>query len=270
MDWEKIWEDITSFCAQYALKILAAVVVLVVGSLLIKLVMKHFMKGKLSKKIDDTARSVTRTIIKLVLQILLIVIVVAIIGVPMASIIAVLASAGAAIALALQGSLGNLASGIIIFALRPFKIGDWIIVGDFSGKVTDIGIFYTTIENIENLEIYIPNSELTGSKITNCSVNKVRRTNLVVSAAYGTDPDKVRNVIMNYAESNEKVLKDPAPFCEMSAMSESSIDFTIRFWIKSDEYWDTWFKMVKDIYNEFYKNGIEIPFNQLDVHIKDK
>ena len=267
MNWSEIWKSIVDFCSQYALRILGAIIVLVVGNILIKVFMKRFLKGKFSKKLDSTAVSATRTLIKVILQVLLIVTVVMIIGVPMASVITVLASVGAAIALALQGALGNFASGIILLITRPFKVGDWIIVGDYSGKVIDFGIFYTTIEDIENLEIYIPNSDLTNTKITNCTINPTRRTNLVVSAAYGTDPDKVRNVILQYAMNNENILKDPAPFCEMSKMNSSSIDFAVRFWIKNEIYWDTYFNIQKDIYNEFYKNGISIPFDQVDVHI---
>ena len=204
----------------------------------------------------------------MLLAIVLGVTVVAILGVPMASVIAVLGSAGAAIALAIQGTLGNLASGIMIVVLRPFRAGDFIEVGGNLGTVLEVGLFSTRVRTPDNRHVVIPNSTLTSSTIINYSSEETRRVDMVASAAYGTDIEKVKAVILAYAESDGQILKDPAPTVRMKDMNTSSIDFTVRVWVKNKDYWDVSFNLSENIYNEFKKNGIEIPFNQLDVHVK--
>ena len=267
MDLEVLWSKLSEISVEYALKIISCLVVLIVGKLLIRLLMKYFLNGKVGKRMDLGFRNYTRTFVKVALEIVLVVIMVAILGVPVASIVTVIAAAGAAIALAIQGSLANVASGFILILTRPFKLDNWIAVGEKTGKVTDQGLFYTTIRTIENLDVVIPNSELTSSTIINYSNQDIRRSNFTISAAYGTDASIVRQVVLDYLTSHQLVLNDPAPFCAMSAMSESSIDFTVRFWAKSVDYWNAWYSIQEGIYNALNLNGITIPFNQLDVHI---
>ena len=269
MDERTIWSTISSIFAEYALKIVSSVLILILGSMLIRFIVKRIGDGKWLNKLDSRNRQYIRTTLKIFLNAMLIMVIVAILGIPVSSILTVLAAAGATIALALQGSLANVASGIVLLVTRPFRIDDFIQVGDKGGRVTDQGLFYTTIRTIENLDISIPNSQLTSAVITNTSAQGTRRTNLTLSVAYGTDPAKVRELILGYAANHPKILKDPAPFCAMSAMSQSSIDFTVRFWMNKDDYWDTWFEMQEDLYNLLNENGIQIPFNQLDVHIKN-
>ncbi len=269
MDIKTLWQKLTEISIDYALKILSVVIILIVGKLIIRFIMKRFLNGKLFERMDNSAKSILRSTLKIVLHVMLIVIIVAIIGIPMASVVTVIASAGAAIALALQGSLANVASGVILIITRPFKVDDWITVGDKTGIVTDIGFFYTTIRTIENLDVAIPNVQLTSAVIVNCSAQGTRRANFTINAAYGTDAEKVRTVILKYLGENSLVLKTPEPFCAMSAMSESSIDFTVRFWTNNKDYWDAWFTVHEGIYNALNENGIQIPFNQLDVHIRN-
>ena len=199
---------------------------------------------------------------------MIIISVVGILGIPMASVITVLGAAGAAIALALQGTLGNLASGIMIVVLRPFRVGDFIEYSGNLGTVLEIGLFATTVVTIDNRHVIIPNSALTSSTIINYSSEENRRVDMVISAAHGTDIEKVKEVILNYARHEKLILKDPAPFVRMTDMTERSINFTVRMWVKNADYWDARFNLSENIYNEFAKHGIQIPFNQLDIHLK--
>ena len=269
MDEKTVWSTISGIFAEYALKIAASLLILILGSMLIRFIINRIGDGRWLKKLDTRNRQYLRTFLKFLLNALLVMVIIAVLGIPIASILTVLAAVGATIALALQGSLANVASGIVLLVTHPFRIDDFIQIGDKSGRVTDQGLFYTTIRTLENLDIAIPNSHLTTAVITNMSMQQTRRTNLTLSVAYGTDPAKVRELILGYADNHPKILKDPAPFCAMSAMSQSSIDFIVRFWMKKEDYWDTWFAMQEDLYNLLYENDIKIPFNQLDVHIKN-
>jgi small conductance mechanosensitive channel len=151
---------------------------------------------------------------------------------------------------------------------RPFRHGDFIEVNGNLGTVLEIGLFSTKIRTVDNKHVIIPNGTLTNSTIINYSSEELRRVDMVVSAAYGTDIEKVKQVILKYAEGDAQILKDPAPVVRMKDMSTSSIDFTVRVWVENKDYWDVRFNLSENIYTEFFKNGIEIPFNQLDVHVK--
>ena len=268
IDINAIWLSLSEKAISIAIRLLSCVIVLIIGYLIIKFVKKRLNKSKALAKLDASAASFIRAAVRVLLAIVLGVTVVAILGVPMASVIAVLGSAGAAIALAIQGTLGNLASGIMIVVLRPFRAGDFIEVGGNLGTVLEVGLFSTRVRTPDNRHVVIPNSTLTSSTIINYSSEETRRVDMVASAAYGTDIEKVKAVILAYAESDGQILKDPAPTVRMKDMNTSSIDFTVRVWVKNKNYWDVRFNLSENIYNEFKKNGIEIPFNQLDVHVK--
>ena len=220
------------------------------------------------EKMDPGVRGFVRTSVKVLLNLILIVTVVGVMGIPMASVIAVLGAAGAAVALALQGTLGNLASGIMIVVLRPFRPGDFIEVSGNLGTVLEIGLFATTIVTIDNRHVIVPNGTMTTSTIINYSSEAKRRVDMKVSAAYGSDIEKVKEVILNYANSDKLILSDPAPFVRMTDMTDSSVDFTVRTWVMSKDYWDVRFNLSENIYKEFGKNGIQIPFKQVDIHVK--
>ena len=268
IDLSAVWATISDKAISIALRLLACIIILIVGHFIIKLIKKRLLKSKALSKLDASAASFIRAAVKVLLTVVLGVTVVAILGIPMASVIAVLGSAGAAIALALQGTLGNLASGIMIVVLRPFRAGDLIEVGGNLGTVLEVGLFSTRVRTPDNKHVVMPNSTLTSSTIINYSSEELRRVDMVASAAYGTDIDRVKEVILAYTENDAQILKDPAPTVRMKDMNTSSIDFTVRVWVKNKDYWDVRFNLSENIYNEFKKNGIEIPFNQLDVHVK--
>ncbi|MBQ2999631.1 MAG: mechanosensitive ion channel [Clostridia bacterium] len=257
-------------CVSFGGKLLAAILVLVIGTIIIKLVMKLLRKKKLGKHGDATVHRFVLNLVKAALYIILAVTVVAILGVPMASMVALIASAGVAIGLALQGSLSNLAGGIMLLIFRPFKLDDFIDASGISGTVVDIGIFYTTIRTPDNKSVTIPNGSLMNDKVTNFSVHDTRRVDFTFNAAYGSDVDKINALLLEEAAKHEMVLKDPAPFARLSQQNEHSLTFTLRVWTESANYWTVNFDLLEAINARFAAEGIEIPFNQIDVHVKNK
>lgn len=251
-------------------KLLFAIIVLLVGHLLIKLLVKTIGRSKAYAHIDPEMRSFLDSLLKTALYIVLIITVVPILGIEIASIITVLATAGAAIGLALQGSLSNLAGGIMLVFLKPFKIGDFIEAAGNSGTVRAINIFYTVLTTADNKRVMIPNGALTGSPIVNYSAEELRRVDFTFGVAYGTDVERVKAILLELAEADARVRRDPAPFARLSAQNESSIDFTLRVWTGSGDYWGVYFDLLQAVHNRLMEEGIEIPFPQVDVHVKNE
>ncbi len=251
-------------------KLLGAILLLIFGGLFIRLLVKGLRKSKLFKKSDATVAHFLVNFIKIALDIVLIVTVIGILGVPMSSVVAVIASAGVAVGLALQGSLSNLAGGIMILIFRPFKLGNYISAVGYEGTVKDIGIFYTVLTTVDNKEVTIPNGTIMGTSIVNFSAYDLRRVDLTFNVAYGTDVAHVNELILAKAKEHALTLDDPAPFCRLSAHHDSSLEITLRVWCKNCDYWQVNFDLKENINNLFIENGVKIPFNQLDVHLVDK
>ena len=252
------------------LKLLAAAIILVVGRFLVKWVMKILAKTKFAKNTDATVVRVLFNFISAGLYVLLAVTVVGILGVPMASLVALIASAGVAIGLALQGALSNLAGGIMIMILRPFHIGNFVEIDGVSGTVKDVGIFYTVINTGDNKVITIPNGNVMANSITNYSKNDTRRVDLVFGVAYGSDVERVKAILLEEADKHELALKDPAPFARLTEQADNSLDFTLRVWANAGDFWTVKLDLLESINKRLEEEGIEIPYNQLDVHIKNE
>ncbi len=263
-------DNLVSMAVNFAGKLMAALLVLVLGGLLVKLFLKAFKKSKLIQKTETTVAHFLVNFIRIGLYMILIITAIAIMGVPMASVVAAIASAGVAIGLALQGSLSNLAGGIMILIFKPFRIGDYITTGGESGTVVDIGIFYTFLQTPDNRQITIPNGKVMGDSVTNVSVYKTRRVDLKLSVAYGSDTEKVKAILIDEATKHKLVLKDPEPFCRMSEHGSSSLDFSLRVWVNSADYWTVNFDLLESIKARFEKEGIEIPYQKLDVNVSGK
>jgi len=269
MSLEQFVNNLLGKAADFGFKLLFAAIVLVIGRILIKWVVKLLSKSKFAKNNDATVVRVLLNFTSAALYILLAVTIIAILGVPMASMVALIASAGVAIGLALQGALSNLAGGIMIMILRPFQIGNFVEIASDSGTVKDVGIFYTVITPPDNKVITIPNGTVMANSIINYSKNDTRRVDFTFSVAYGTDIAKVNEILLDEAGKHELALKDPAPFARLSKQNESSIDFTVRVWTASKDYWQVNFDILETVTARFAAEGIEIPFNQLDVHVKN-
>lgn len=190
-------------------------------------------------------------------------------GIQTASFVAVLGAAGFAVGMALQGSLSNFAAGVMILIFKPFYIGDFVTAGGVSGNVASIKIFNTILYTPDNVKIIIPNSQVIGSTVMNYVARGTRRIDLKVGVAYKEDLDHVRSVIQNVLSAEKRILGDPAPVIAVGELADSSINFFVRPWVKSDDYWDVQFALNENIKKAFDKNGIEIPFRQMDVFIRN-
>ncbi len=251
-----------------ALRLLAAILVYVIGSLICKKIIKRINKSKkIQEKTDKTVQIFAEKALSITVKILLAVIAIAIMGVPMASVIAVIAAAGAAIGLALQGGLSNIASGIILLINKPFVVGDYIEAGSKSGTVLEINLFNTTLRTPDNKRVILSNTAVMNAEIVNYSTESTRRVDFTVSVAYGTDTELVRATLLSIVENHELTLKDPAPMCRLSSFGNSSIDFTLRAWVNSADYWTVNFDVNEAIKKAFEEKNISIPFPQMDIHL---
>ncbi len=262
-----MWDKILSVVVPIAGKIVLAAVVLIVGHIIIKGIKKLLHNNKGLQKIDSTIRSFLLSFINAALYCILIISVIAILGIPMASIVAVLASAGLAIGLALQGALSNFAGGIMIILFKPFNVGDYISSGGNEGTVKGISLFYTTIVTLDGKKITIPNSSITSGTVTNFTSEGIRRVDIKIGVAYGTDVEAVKAAFMELLSSHPLALKSPAPFVRLSDHLDSALEFTLRAWCRQENYWDLYFDMVEGVNRVLKEKNIEIPFPQLDVHM---
>ncbi|MCR5520500.1 MAG: mechanosensitive ion channel [Lachnospiraceae bacterium] len=250
------------------LSFLGGLALLFIGIKISKKIVKVIDKSKRIQKIDPGVRTFLRSALTVILYAAVISSTAIIWGIPTTSFMTVFASAGVAVGLALQGSLSNLAGGIMILLFKPFKVGDFIEGASCTGVVREITVMYTKLLTVDNKVVVIPNGALTGSNVTDYSTMPIRRVDLTISASYGDDIDRVKNVIMDTVKAHELVLEDPAPFVRLFAHKESSLDYTVRAWTKGENYWDVYFDLTENIKKAFDANGISIPFRQLDVTIK--
>lgn len=263
-------DKIISFCMESGLKLIVAIVVLLIGFKLVDLFGKKFKDTKFYEKLDPTARTFFRSFLIIALKIVLVIAAALIVGVPMASMVAVIGSAGLAIGLALQGSLSNIAGGFIILVFKPFKVGDFIETADAVGTVESINIFYTKVLTNDNKVIHVPNSVISNQTLTDCSTKDMRRVDLTISASYDNDVEQVKSILLAVAEKTDKAVLDPAPQARVVAHGSNSIDFVYRVWCKNDDYWDVYFNLLEDVKKAFDENGIKIPYQQIDIHVDNK
>ncbi len=267
---QKLWDTLIELSASVGLRILLAIAIFVIGLALIKYMVKLIVKSKGFNKIDKTVQTFIKSALSITLKILLIISVIGILGVPLTSIIAVLASAGLAIGLALQGALSNFAGGIMILVFRPFKVGDFIDNGTHMGTVDSITIFYTRLLTIDNKLITIPNSTMTTASITNFSAKELRRVDFKFTASYKNDVEKVKNILIAIAENHPLVIKDQPIMARLSSHGANSLEYVLRVWCQAPDYWTIYFDINETVKKEFDDQGIEIPYPQMDVHIKDE
>ena len=263
--WEDILKGIVNTCVGIAWKLLLSAIVFLIGMLLIKLLLKFFPNGKRFDKMDATVRTFLNNFLKIALYAVLIIILVSIMGVPMASVIAVLATAGAAIALAVQGSLANFVGGIMLLIFRPVSVGDYVDVDGSAGTVTEVGFFYTRLTTPDNIHINIPNGMMTSSVIKNYSREDIRRADITIKVAHGSDIELVKKVAEYVLDKNEKVLKDPACFVRVTDITDTGMDVTIRAWCKSEDCVPLRFDLYENCKIAFTKAGIEIPSAKVNV-----
>ena len=208
-----------------------------------------------------------KSIVNITLLVLLFLAVIGKLGIELTSFAALLASAGVAIGMALSGNLSNFAGGVIILIFRPYKVGDYIEASTgASGTVTDIQIFHTVLTTPDNKIVFAPNGNMSGAVVTNYSRKETRRLDFTFCVEYGTDFQLVRDTLMSIIEKDSRILREPAPFIELSALADSSVNIIVRVWVNASDYWGVNFDMNKNVYATFNEKGISFPFPQLTVH----
>lgn len=240
-------EKLIDFAASGGIRIILALLIYIIGKFCINKLISIIDKIQTKSPMDETAKTYIRNIVKAVLYVVLVVAIIGELGVPMASVITVLASAGVAVGMALQGSLGNLAGGIMLMIFRPFSVGDYIIAGGEEGVVKKISTFYTVLNTVDNKTVSIPNGALMNSNISNCSSEELRRVDLTFNIA-GSEPiEKVQATIMKVVVATDKAMADPAPDVQPVAGIPGGLEYTVRVWCKSSDYWDVYFELMREI-----------------------
>lgn len=272
---DEILQTITDSAVKFGLKLLAAIAIFAVGAWLIKVIRRsvHNRMDKRKPRHDATLISFTDSLISIILWILLIVISISTLGVNTTSIAALLAAGGMAIGMALSGTVQNFAGGIMLLVFKPFKSGDYIEAQGFSGIVKAMNIVSTTLLTLDNKTVIVPNGTLSNGNITNYSAQTVRRVEWTVNVCYGADSNKVIEELLTIMKADSRIIdsKTPGaadPFAGLSAMKDSSIEFTVRAWVAKENYWGVLFDVYNKFYTELPKKGISFPFPQLDVHLK--
>lgn len=262
--------DIIGYITTFGKNLLIAVVVYFVGRFLIKYAIKAFQLMAVKREMAPSLATFLHSLISISLNLLLAITIVGIMGIDTSSFLAVFASAGVAVGMALSGTLQNFAGGVLILILKPYKVGDRIEAQGYAGVVKEILIFHTVLTTPDNQTIIIPNGPLANGSLINSTAATTRRVDIDVEVAYGTKTDDVRKVLNHIIETDERVIKDTAdlaPVIPMTTMGASSIIFQLRLWGKSEDYWNLKFDLTEKIYQELTAAGIEIPFQQMDVHL---
>lgn len=268
----KLMQDIWEGFLDKLPLIIFAIVILILGILLSKLVVKLMSKAMDKSKLDLTVNHFVKSAVKITLYVLVFTIVLALLGVPMTSMIAVIGTAGVALSLALQSSLSNLAGGFLILTAKPFRVGSYISVSGVEGFVESINILYTKLKTYDSKAIYIPNGMASNAVLVNMNESDKRRVDHVFSISYDSDYKAAVKAIEKAINKCKKILKGGAdePFIRMSAHGASSIEITVRVWCMTDDYWDVYFDVIENVRMQFIEDGIEIPYQQIDVHMKEK
>ncbi len=271
MNWNEIWTSVKDFFTNNIWSIVKFVAILVIGMVVIKILI-NITKRLLNKtKAEKITQNFLVAILKFGLYLILVLTLLSIVGINVTGLVTALSACVLAIGVALQNIIANLANGIVIVANHMFKKGDFISVNGFDGSVVEIHFLFTTIITTDNKKITIPNSTITNNAVINAGANPTRRVDFTFSVAYETDVELVKRIVINVMKSNGKVYDDSerTPFCRLKTLGASSIDFFANCWVDSEDYWDVYYYIVENVYNEFKRNNISIPYNQLEVRNRE-
>ena len=265
---EKWLKNVGEQAFYFFIRLAAAGLLLFIGNKLIKFLMNRFKRSKLYQKMDPGLASFMASGSRIVLYIILILMCFGVLGIETASFLALFTSGGVAIGLAFQGAVTNLAGGVMILLFHPFRVGDYIETTEIAGTVNAISVLYTVVLTPDNKRVTVPNGSLTNAAITNYSAEGQRRVELTFSVSYDCDIDKVKQILLSVAESDPKSLKGPAPLARLKTQSASSLDFVLRVWCAPENYWDLYFDLNENVKKALDEAGMEIPFPQMDVHMR--
>lgn len=261
------WEKINDVVITFGPRLIGAIITLIIGWWIIKIIQRSIRKSFEKREMEPSLRGFLNSMIGILLKVLLLISVVGMIGVQMTSFIAILGAVGLAVGLALSGTLQNFAGGVVILLFKPFKVGDYIDAQGHSGSVNEIQIFNTILKTPDNKTIIIPNGGLSTGSMINYSTEPRRRVDFVFGIGYGDDVDKARAVIQKLIDGDDRILKDPAPFIAVSELADSSVNLVVRVWAEASNYWGIYFDMHEKVYKTFDKEGLNIPFPQMDLHV---
>lgn len=267
MNIDSVLEKITDIAVTYAPKLIGAILVWIVGGWIIKGLVRAFTKMLDKSKTDESLKPFLKSIISSALKVMLVISVLTMLGIEMTSFVALLGAAGLAIGMALSGTLQNFAGGVVILVIKTFKVGDVIETQGYIGTVKGIQIFHTTLTTPDNKTIVLPNGSLSSASLTNYSTEETRRVDWTFGIGYGDNIDQAKAILHKLCSEDERILDEPATFVAVSALADNSVNFTVRAWVKASDLWPVFFEMNENVYNEFNKEGLNIPFPQMDVHL---
>jgi len=265
--WDEALTMLKTTGLDFAINLVTAIVIFYVGRIAVRLMTKGLRKIMVAQDVDETLVSFASNLASMVLMLIVFITAISALGVQTTSFIAILGAAGLAIGLALQGSLSNFASGVLIVLFRPYKVGDWIEAAGVSGSVEEVQILTTVLKTGDNKVVIVPNGQVMDSIITNYSANDKRRVDMLVGVSYSDDLDKVRSTLEELVAAEDRVLDEPACTIAVSELADSSVNFVVRPWVATADYWGVKFDLTEAIKKRFDKEGISFPFPQQDVHL---
>ncbi len=265
MDWAAFWSKVKNFFTGNVWNIVKFFAILLIGIVLIKILMTALRKIFSKTKMEAVAQNFLLAVVKFFLWLVLVLVLLSVVGVQISGVITALSAAILAIGMALQSNISNVANGIVIVANKMFKKGDYIIVDGQEGSIVEINFLFTTLYTPDNKKITIPNSTIVNSSVVNAGANPKRRVNFTFPVAYESDVELVKKTVTDVMRSNGKVYLDPEPFCKLKTFNSSSIDFFANCWCDSADYWDVYYYVMEHVYNEFKRNGISVPYEQVEV-----
>lgn len=261
-------EMVKTYVVPFTIKLVVAIIVLIVGRWLIKTIKKGLGKMLERRKTDPSLNTFLMSLVSVLLTFFLIMSIIGILGINTSSLVALLASAGLAVGMALSGTLQNFAGGVMILLFKPFKVGDYVLAQGQEGFIREIQIFNTIMLTNENKTVILPNGSLSSSTMIVFTKQATRRVDWVFSIAYGDDYDKAKAVLKRLCEEDKRILKTPEVFVELLELNASSVDLTVRAWVNTPDYWPVFFALNERVYKAFAAEGLNIPFPQVDVHVK--
>ncbi|MBW6515044.1 MAG: mechanosensitive ion channel [Candidatus Cloacimonetes bacterium] len=267
---EELVPQIMEWGSTFGIRLISAIVILIVGSIVIKFIRKLIIKIMGKRLIEKAIITFTASLINIILWVFVILAALSQIGIETTSFIAVIGAAGLAVGFALQGTLANFAAGLLIIFFKPFRVGDAVEAAGVLGAVHSISMFSTVFKSFDNKTIIIPNSQIMSGVITNYTTEGKRRVDFKFGVSYDSDIKKVKGIIKGVIDRHQMIHKDPEPFIRLGELADSSLNFTVRAWANTEDYWTVFFDVTEQVKEEFDKNNISIPFPQMDVHVKNQ
>ncbi|MBO1256402.1 mechanosensitive ion channel [Alteromonas sp. 5E99-2] len=264
---ERIQELIDTYAIPWAINIGFALLIFIVGRIVVGVIVSTFIKLMGKSKYDPMLVNFLGSILRAVLMLVVIIASLNQLSVDTTSLVAIIGAAGLAIGLSLQDSLKNFAAGVMLLVFKPIRSGDFVDAGGTSGTVQNIGIFTTTLNTPDNKEVIVPNGRIYGDNITNYSAKETRRVDMVFGIGYDDDILKAKNILLELTEQDDRILKDPAPVVVVAELGDSSVNFAVRPWAKTADFWGVKFDFTEKVKLRFDEEGISIPFPQMDVHV---